>query len=332
MQKIAVLTSGGDSPGMNAAIRAVVRMGIYKKVEVIGVRQGYQGLLNRAFLSMNKGSVADIIQRGGTILQTARCDEFFQKERRIAAINNLKSVGVGGLVVIGGGGSLQGAELLEKEGDLPIIGIPATIDNDIGGTDYSIGFDTAMNTVIDAVNKVRDTATSHERIFVVEVMGRECGFLALYAGLASGAESIVIPEYPTTLKEICHKLDLGFKRGKKHSIIMVTEGVDNDYQVKGGAKQGRAFGLGEAIREATGHDTRVIILGHLQRGGSPSGRDRILASRLGAEAVKLLCEGKSGLMVGIEHEKIRLTPITEALRIVPQMEEDIFKLAHILSL
>ncbi len=305
---------------------------MYKEIEVIGVRQGYQGLLNQAFLPMDKGSVADIIQRGGTILQTARCEEFFQKERRLAAVNNLKSAGVGGLVVIGGGGSLRGAELLEKDGSLPIVGIPATIDNDIGGTDYSIGFDTAMNTVIDAVNKVRDTATSHERIFVVEVMGRECGFLALYAGLAAGAESIVIPEYPTTLEDICHKLDLGFKRGKKHSIIMVTEGVANDYQTKGGSGQGRAFALGEAIRKNTGHDTRVIILGHLQRGGSPSGRDRILASRLGAEAVELLCRGESGLMVGIEHERIRLTPIAEALSIVPQMEENIFNLAHILSL
>ncbi len=332
MKKIGVMTSGGDAPGMNAALRAIVRNGIYRGIEVYAFQHGFQGLINRKFSRMQRGSVADIIQRGGTILQTARCEEFKTEEGRAKAGKNLRDLGISGLIIIGGDGSFRGGELLQKEQGIEVVGVPATIDNDIGGTDFCIGFDTAVNTVIDAVNKIRDTATSHERIFVVEIMGRERGFLALYAGLAAGAESILIPERPTSLKDICEKLEHGFKRGKKHSIIMVAEGVGGDFYTNRDLRNTPAFALSEAIRDTMGHETRVIVLGHLQRGGAPSARDRILASRMGAFAVDLLCEGKSGVMTGMVHEKMVATPIKKALEQEPEINEEILQLSHILSL
>jgi len=332
MRKIGVITSGGDAPGMNAALRAVVRNGIYRGIGIYAFQHGFQGLINKKYSPMQRGSVADIIQRGGTILQTARSEEFMTKEGRAKAGENLRDLGISGLIIIGGDGSFRGGELLQKEQGIEVVGVPATIDNDIGGTDFCIGFDTAVNTVIDAVNKIRDTATSHERIFVVEIMGRERGFLALYAGLAAGAESTLIPERPTSLKEICDKLEHGFKRGKKHSIIMVAEGVGGDFYTNRDVKKSPAFALSEAISDTLGHETRVIVLGHLQRGGAPSARDRILASRMGASAVDQLCQGNSGVMVGMIHEKMVTTPLREALDREPEINEEILQLSHILSL
>lgn len=332
MLKIGALTSGGDAPGMNAALRAIVRNGIFRGVEIFAVQHGFQGLINNQFTPMQRGSVADIIQRGGTVLQTARCEEFRTPEGRARAAKNLRENNISSLIIIGGDGSFRGGEILQKEQGIKVIGIPATIDNDIGGTDFCIGFDTAVNTVIDAVNKIRDTATSHERIFVVEIMGRERGFLALYAGLAAGAESILIPERPTSLEDICNKLDHGFQRGKKHSIIMVAEGVGGDFYPNRALHKTPAYALGEAISDKMGLETRVIVLGHLQRGGAPSARDRILASRMGAFAVDLLCEDKSGLITGMVREEMKATSIGEALSLEPEINDEILQLSHILSL
>lgn len=256
MKKIAVLTSGGDAPGMNAALRAVVRMAIYHGIEVVGVKRGYLGLIKGDFLNMEIGSVADIIQRGGTILHTARCDEFLTHVGRVSAYENLKSIGVEGLIVIGGDGTFRGGLEMEKLG-MPVAGVPGTIDNDIPCTHWTIGFDTAVNTVVDAINKIRDTATSHERAFVIEVMGRKAGFIALAAGLAGGAESIMIPERPFEIDDIVAKMQRGHNRGKLHNIILVAEGVSN------------AFEISKKIHDVSGLDTRVTILGHIQRGGLP---------------------------------------------------------------
>lgn len=332
MKRIGVLTSGGDAPGMNAAIRAVVRNGIYKKLEVMGIRHGFLGTIKNTYHKMVRGSVADIIHRGGTVLQTARCDEFLSPAGRAQAAENIRKAGIDGLVIIGGDGSMRGAQLLEQEQDIPVACVPATIDNDVGRTDFCIGFDTAMNTVIDAVNKIRDTATSHERIFVVEVMGRQRGFLTLHAGLAAGAESIVIPERPLSIDDICKKLEHGFKRGKKHSIIMVAEGVGGDFQVNRDLYQSKAFSLAEDISRQVGRETRVIILGHLQRGGNPSARDRILASRMGAHAVDLLLTGEKSVMSGVVHEQLVHTSIELALAEEPALNKEMLELAHILSL
>ncbi len=255
MKKIGVLTSGGDSPGMNAAIRSVVRKAIYHDLEVYGIYNGYQGLIDGNIKQLDLGSVGDIIQRGGTVLHTARCEEFKTDEGQNKGIEQLKHFGIEGLVVIGGDGSFRGAEKLTQKG-YPCIGVPGTIDNDIPGTDFTIGFDTALNTVIEAIDKVRDTATSHERTYVVEVMGRHAGDIALWAGLADGAESILIPEQPTDFNDVIERLKRGQERGKKHSIIIVAEGV------------GSGFEFGKRIEEATNMDTRVTILGHVQRGGS----------------------------------------------------------------
>lgn len=332
MKRIGVITSGGDAPGMNAAIRAVVRTAIYMDMEVYGFRHGYQGILHKTYDTMIRGSVADIIHRGGTILQTARCEEFRQPQGRKKAAENLEALGVEGLIVIGGDGSFTGAELLYKEQGVPVLGVPGTIDNDISGTDYCIGFDTAMDTILDAVNKIRDTATSHERIFVVEVMGRTRGQLALYAGLAAGAESIIIPERKYVRKNVLGKLDHGFRRGKKHSIILIAEGVNCSMIGEEEKYPSPSYALAETIREHTGMETRVIVLGHLQRGGTPSGRDRILASRMGARAVEALKEGKENVMVGIQSEQLVLTPIDEVLASETAIDTEMLQLAHILSL
>ncbi|MFS0561058.1 6-phosphofructokinase [Terribacillus sp. 179-K 1B1 HS] len=319
MKKIGVLTSGGDSPGMNAAIRSVVRKAIYHDLEVYGIYNGYQGLIDGNIKQLDLGSVGDIIQRGGTMLHTARCLEFKTDEGQDKGIEQLKRFGIEGLVVIGGDGSFRGAEKLTKKG-YPCIGVPGTIDNDIPGTDFTIGFDTALNTVIEAIDKIRDTATSHERTYVVEVMGRHAGDIALWAGLADGAESILIPEQPTDFNDVIERLKRGQERGKKHSIIIVAEGV------------GSGFEFGKRIEEATNMDTRVTILGHVQRGGSPTANDRVLASRLGAQAVDLLLEGKSGRMVGIQNNKLVDHDILEILDRKHEIDLDMYRLSQELSI
>ncbi|WP_077308079.1 6-phosphofructokinase [Terribacillus halophilus] len=319
MKKIGVLTSGGDSPGMNAAIRSVVRKAIYHDLEVYGIYNGYQGLIEGNIKQLDLGSVGDIIQRGGTVLHTARCLEFKTDEGQEKGIEQLKRFGIEGLVVIGGDGSFRGAEKLTQKG-YPCIGVPGTIDNDIPGTDFTIGFDTALNTVIEAIDKVRDTATSHERTYVVEVMGRHAGDIALWAGLADGAESILIPEQPTDFNDVIERLKRGQERGKKHSIIIVAEGV------------GSGFEFGKRIEKATNMDTRVTILGHVQRGGSPTANDRVLASRLGGKAVDLLLEGKSGRMVGIQNNKLVDHDILDILDKKHEIDLDMYKLSQELSI
>lgn len=291
MKRIGVLTSGGDAPGMNAAIRAIVRKGIYHGIELFGIKYGYLGLMEGNIHKMEIGSVGDIIQRGGTVLFSARSDEFKTEEGQQKGIEQLKKHGIEGLVVIGGDGTFKGAEALTKKG-IPCIGVPATIDNDINGTDFTIGFDTALNTVIEAIDKIRDTATSHERTYIIEVMGRDAGDIALWSGLAGGAESIIIPEKEENFGHIVERLKRGQERGKKHSIIILAEGV------------GSGFDFGERIEEATQLETRVTVLGHLQRGGSPTASDRVLASRLGARAIELLMDGKAGRMVGIKNNRL----------------------------
>lgn len=320
MQRIAVLTSGGDSPGMNAAIRAVVRKAIYHGLEVIGIQRGFSGFIDADMGPMNLGSVADIIHRGGTVLRTARSEEFETFEGRAKAFSNVQRFGIQGLVVIGGDGSFKGAEVFNKEYNLPVIGVPGTIDNDISGTDFSIGFDTAINTVVEAINKIRDTATSHERTFIIEVMGRESGCIALMAGLAGGAESILIPEFQYSIEDVCEKLYRGYKRGKLHSIIIVAEGAASGIEV------------GKIISEKTGLETKVTILGHLQRGGTPTAFDRILASRMGAKAVELLIDGCQKNMVGMVAGTIVSEPFDAAFRDQKHIDLDIYDLANTLAI
>lgn len=332
VKRIGVLTSGGDAPGMNPAIRSVVRTGLYYDLEVIGVKRGYAGLIEGDFYKMDRSSVADIIHRGGTILLSARCEEFKTEKGRQKALEKMKEAGIEGLIVIGGDGSFRGAEKVSKELGIPTIGIPGTIDNDLAGTDYTLGFDTAMNTVLDAINKIRDTATSHERTFVIETMGRRAGFLTLMTGLAGGAESILIPEIDYSVDEVCEKLKQGYKRGKLHSIILVAEGVGDDFKTNRDINESKAFYLGKKITEKTGLETRVIILGHLQRGGSPTALDRILASRMGAKAVELLLKGESNKMVGFSNNEIVVHDISEVLRMEKKINMDVYNLAHILSL
>jgi 6-phosphofructokinase 1 len=319
VKRIGVLTSGGDAPGMNAAIRAVVRSAIYNGVEVYGIRKGYAGLLAGDFIEMSLGSVGDIIHRGGTILRTARSEEFKTKEGMEKAVNNIKQLGIEGLVVIGGDGSFRGAAELANRG-IPTIGIPGTIDNDIPFTDYSIGFDTAVNTVVEAVNKIRDTATSHERTFIIEVMGRESGHIALYSGVACGAETILVPEKPYTIKNVCDKIMSGYKRGKLHSIIILAEGAGN------------AFEVGQKIKEVTGLETRVIVLGHLQRGGTPTAFDRILASQMGGKAVELMLNGVSNKMIGWVKGELVVTDLEKIFSAQKPLNEELYNLASVLAI
>jgi 6-phosphofructokinase 1 len=319
MKRIGVLTSGGDAPGMNAAIRAVVRKGIYHQLEVYGIYQGYQGLINGNIKKLELGSVGDIIHRGGTILRSARCPEFVTKEGQQKGIAQLKKFGIEGLVVIGGDGSYRGAKALSEQG-IPCIGIPGTIDNDIAGTDRTIGFDTALNTVIDAIDKIRDTASSHERTFVIEVMGRNAGDIALWTGLAGGAETILIPEVEESIDDIIERLHRGKERGKKHSIIIVAEGVMS------GVK------FAEELKKRTNMEIRVSVLGHIQRGGSPSAYDRVLASRLGSRAVELLLEGKGGRAVGIQNNQIVDYDFNEILDVPHEIDREMFKLSKELSI
>lgn len=319
MQKIAVLTSGGDAPGMNAAIRAVVRTGIFNNLEVYGIERGYAGLIEGTLHKMNLGSVADIIQRGGTILHTARSKEFMEPLGRKKALGILNKYGIDGLVVIGGDGSFRGAIELHRLG-FPVIAVPGTIDNDIYGTELTIGFDTAVNTVIDAINKIRDTATSHERIFLIEVMGRNSGWIALEAGLAGGAESILIPEMKFSYAEIIKRIKFGMERGKRHSIIMIAEGVDSPFNVS------------KEIKEKMGVDTWITVLGHIQRGGTPTALDRIIASKMGALAVELLLQKQSNLMTGIVGGKTITVALDEAVNKEKAFDINTFNLAKILSI
>ncbi|GLO66835.1 MULTISPECIES: 6-phosphofructokinase [Oceanobacillus] len=319
MKRIGVLTSGGDSPGMNAAIRAVVRKAIYHDLEVYGIKNGYQGLMDGNIERMTLGSVGDIIHRGGTILFSARSEEFKTDEGQFRAIEQLKKHDIDGLVVIGGDGSFQGAKKLTEKG-FPCIGVPGTIDNDIAGTDYTIGFDTSLNTIIDAVDKVRDTATSHERTYIIEVMGRDAGDLALWAGLAVGAESILIPEEKEEFSSIVQRLKNGHDRGKKHSIILLAEGV------------GSGFEFGKRIEEIAQLETRVTVLGHIQRGGSPTGQDRVLASRLGARAVELLIEDQGGRMVGIQKNVLVDYTFDEVFNVEHTIDKGMYKLSKELSI
>lgn len=319
VDRIGVLTSGGDAPGMNAAVRAVVRRALYQGVEVVGIERGYCGLLKKEFAPLSLRSVGDIIQRGGTMLLTARCEEFKTEQGLQTGAHNLQEQGIEGLVVIGGDGSFRGALALARYG-VAVIGVPGTIDNDLEGTDYSIGFDTALNNVVDAINKIRDTATSHERTFIVEVMGRSSGQIALNAGLAGGAESILIPEVPYNIDDIIFRLDRGISRGKLHSVIVVAEGA------------GSGLEIGDQIRERTGHDTKVTILGHLQRGGTPTALDRLLASRMGAKAVDLLLKGETGKMVGVKGRELVAVDLEEVLRQKRELDLDLYELAEILSI
>ena len=319
MNRIGVLTSGGDAPGMNAAIRAVVRVSIYNGIKVSGIKRGYCGLLEGNIEEMDVSSVGDIIHRGGTILRTARCEEFKTEDGVNRAIEILDMFNIDGLVVIGGDGSLNGAKKLADKG-IPVIGIPATIDNDLAYTNYTIGFDTALTTVVNAIGNVRDTSTAHGRANIIEVMGRDCGDIALYAGLAGGAESIIIPEVDFNVDDICKKLIRGKNRGKLHNIILLAEGV------------GEPYSLAEKVEKKTGIGTRVSVIGYLQRGGTPTPQDRILASRFGSKAVNLLIDGQSGKAVGIKGNKIIDLPLEDALKNNADIDRDLYKLTEILSI
>jgi 6-phosphofructokinase 1 len=305
---------------MNAAVRAVVRKAIYHGMEVIGIKRGFAGFVEAEMEPLNLGSVADIIHRGGTVLRTARSEEFMTREGRARAYDNVDRFGIQGLVVIGGDGSFMGAKLFQEEYGLPVVCVPATIDNDIAGTDWCIGFDTAVNNVVSAINKIRDTATSHERTFIVEVMGRNSGFIALQAGLAGGAESILIPELPFSIEEVCERLMRGYRRGKLHSVIVVAEGAASGVEV------------GRQIKERTGFDTKVTILGHIQRGGTPTALDRILGSRYGARAVELLAEGAKKTAVGSAAGRITHYDLERALRDRKEIDLETYRLAGILSI
>jgi 6-phosphofructokinase 1 len=319
MKKIAVLTSGGDAPGMNAAVRAVVRKAIYEGLEVAGIFNGYQGLIEGKIELLELGSVGDIIQRGGTILRSARSSEFRTPEGREKALHQLELNGIEGLVVIGGDGSFRGAYELTTLG-LPCVCVPATIDNDINGTEFTIGFDTALNTVIDAIDKIRDTATSHERTFIIEVMGRDAGDLALWAGLAGGAETILIPEEKYEVPAIIERLKSGTGRGKKHSIIVVAEGVMS------------AAELAEILRREADIETRISVLGHIQRGGSPSARDRVIASQYGAKAVEVLKEGRGGIAIGMRNHVVVDYELTDVFEQSDGFDLKMYELSKELSI
>lgn len=314
MRKIAVLTSGGDSPGMNAAIRAVVRTAIKNGIEVVGIKRGYNGLINAEIEEMERGDVSDILHKGGTILKTARSDEFKKPEGREKAAQVLKIYGIDGLVVIGGDGTFTGAAKLAELG-INTIGIPGTIDNDLAYTDYTIGFDTALNTVTDAINKIKDTSASHERVSIVEVMGRHCGDLALYAGVAGGAEVIIVPEIEVSKEDVVKIILDGKKRGKHHYIVLLAEGAGNFKDIAG------------EIEGLTGFETRTTTLGHIQRGGSPTVADRVLASKLGHRAVELLMENKSSRVVGIKDNQVIDLDIHEALAMKKEFDYKLYKIA-----
>ena len=311
--KIGVLTSGGDSPGMNACIRAVVRTGIYNDMEVFGILRGYSGMVEDDIIPMQSTSVANIIQRGGTILKTSRCKEFFEYEGRKKAYENLMKRGINGLVIIGGDGSFRGAQIFSNEFDIPCIGLPGTIDKDIAGTDFTIGFDTAVNTAVEAIDKIRDTAEAHDRLFIIEVMGRDAGYIAMHSGIATGAENILIPERKTEIEVIIAQLAEKERRRKLVNLIVVAEG--DEY---GGGNE-----VAKIIKERLPLlEIRVCILGHIQRGGSPSCMDRLIASRMGYHAVECLVEGRHNVFVGIVNNRMHYTPLNEAIKKKQRISEE----------
>lgn len=321
MKRIAVLTSGGDAPGMNACIRAVVRAAIHFDFEVYGVQRGYQGLIENSIKKMSAGSVANIIQMGGTVLKTARSKEFMTPEGRKKAYENLQKHGIEGLVCIGGNGTYTGAMIFEKEFGIPSVGCPGTIDNDLSGTDYTIGYDTAINTAMDAIDKIRDTADSHNRVFFIEVMGRHSGHIALNAGIAGGAEGIFIPERENELRDIMKTYE-NKRRKKEFSIFVVAEGEED----------GKAFDIAHKFQEAYPEtDCKVTVLGHIQRGGRPTANDRILASRLGAHAVKALSEGHRNVAIGVIDNFIELTPFHEAIYAKKDVNENLWVMNSIIT-
>jgi 6-phosphofructokinase 1 len=324
IKKIGVLTSGGDAPGMNAALRAVVRTAAYHKIECVGIYQGYQGLIDNKVKVMNARSVNNIINKGGTVLKSARCLEFRTKEGRQTAFETIQKHGIEALVVIGGDGSFTGAMIFQSEFNIPVIGIPGTIDNDIFGTSHTIGYDTALNTVIEAIDKIRDTAISHNRLFFVEVMGRDAGHIALNTGIGAGAEEVLIPEEDMGLDRLLDSLKRSEKSGKSSSIVVVAEGDKTGKNV---------FEIAEYVeKNMPYYDVRVSVLGHMQRGGSPSCFDRVLASRMGVYAVEALLEGKSNMMVGMKSEEIIFSPLEKAIKGKSEINKDLIRVSDILTI
>jgi len=323
IKSIGILTSGGDAPGMNAAIRSVTRSAIYNGLKVFGIYRGYKGLVTDEIVEFKSQNVSNIIQMGGTILKTARCKEFTTPEGRAQAFENMKRHGIDALVVIGGDGSLTGARIFAQEYDIPCIGLPGTIDNDLYGTDTTIGYDTALNTILDAVDKIRDTATSHERLFFVEVMGRDAGFLALNGAIAAGAEAAIIPEFSTEVDQLEEFIEHGFRKSKSSSIVLVAES-----KLTGGAMH-----YAERVKnEYPQYDVRVTILGHLQRGGRPTAHDRIIASRMGVASIQALLEGQRNVMIGIENNKIVYVPFTKAIKNDKPIDKELVSVLHELSI
>lgn len=324
IKKIGVLTSGGDAPGMNAAIRAVTRTAIFNGMEVVGIRHGFHGMINKHFTCLHAHSVSDILAKGGTILKTARSKEFMTVEGRKQAYDNLKSENIDAVIVIGGDGTLTGARVFcDEYGDIPFIGLPGTIDNDIYGTDYTIGYDTAQNTVVEAIDKIRDTASSHNRLFFIEVMGRDAGFIALKTGIACGAEAILIPEVEGQVEGLKDYLEKGYKRRKSSNIIIVAEGE----------KSGGAFAIADKVKEAfQEYSVRVSILGHIQRGGAPSAFDRVSASTMGYEAVQALLDDQKSVLVGFRHGEIDLVPFRKVIKLKKKVDPSQLEMADVLSI
>ena len=319
MKKIAILTSGGDAPGMNAAVRAAVRTGLSMGMEVFGIERGYEGLLDGEIRKMEWHSVGDILQRGGTILRTARSERFREAKWQKHAVDMLQTFGIEGLIVVGGDGSFHGGLELDRLG-VTVMGIPGTIDNDLGCTDYTIGFDTTVNTVLSMISNLRDTASAHERTTIVEVMGRHCGDIALHAGLAGGADVILVPEMETDINMVCRRVLRGQQSGKLHSIIMKAEGVDMSVQQ-----------LAEIIEERTGREVRSVVPGYIQRGGTPTGRDRMLASVMASKAVKLLYDDERSKAIGIINNEITAVDLADALEMKKEFRKDLYEIAEILS-
>ena len=323
MKRIAVFTSGGDAPGMNACIRAVVRGAVYHGIEVFGIRRGYTGMINGDIFQMTSHSVSNIVQRGGTILKSARSKEFMTPEGRSRAYEQLQKFGIEGLVAIGGNGTFTGATIFFDEYGIPTVGAPGTIDNDLYGTDYTIGFDTAVNTALEAIDKIRDTADSHDRIFIVEVMGRDSGYIAIQSGIAGGAEMVMVPEVLTPISEVVNTLKQGFTRSKSSSIVVVAEGEE----------EGSAAEVAEKISKLIDEelDMRVTTLGHIQRGGIPTAYDRILASRLGLGALEGLMNGEKNVMAGVINNELVYTPFRDTIRLPKPINEDLLRMVKILS-
>jgi 6-phosphofructokinase 1 len=321
MKRIGILTSGGDAPGMNACIRAVVRTAIAADIEVLGIRRGYDGLIRNDMSVLDRKCIANIMHRGGTILETSRCPEFKTPEGRASAAKVLEEAGVAGLILLGGDGTFRGGALLADQCNISIVGVPTTIDNDVYGTDYTIGFDTAINTALEAIDRIRDTALSLERLFFVEVMGHHTGFIALESGIAGGVEELIIPETPFSTEELCAKLKESFKQGKKSAIVVVAEAEQPGY----------SFRIAQEVKKNIDIDSRVCILGHVQRGGAPTARDRVLASSLGFAAVKALLSGKKGYMVGEINNEISYTPLRDTWEKKKSLSTRLEEMASLLS-